>query len=870
MRPIELKLSAFGPYRQVETIDFTRLGRQGLFLVTGDTGAGKTTIFDAICFALYGQASGGGKRRSSKSFRSDFAAPEAETWVEYTFEHRGRRYRVRRNPEYLRPGRKTPKLADASMECLDDGRVWSRVEEVRRAVDELVGLNEAQFGQVAMIAQGDFLKILHASSNDRQKIFREIFDTRIYDDITKAVQARWSDARAENQAALEAWQLAANGVEWPEDAAEADEWRRLSASPAHAGALAERVGASLESDGAEAERAAARRQQLAQEIEALGAQLAVAERQNQGIAALKEQSAKLGRLEAQSEAIEAQAARAALAQRAAEIEPIGRQAAVEGRRRDEAQRQSGDAARALGDAEAALARAQAGHDAAAGALKEKPDLERRIEALARALPLFAQRRDAAARLADQRGQLTEAQRAKAEAGETYARLFDAYLRDQAGILADALEPGTPCPVCGATEHPSPAPHLDSAPDRAQVDLAAEARDRADRAALQAAEAVSRTASLLEALEAQLTDMVGGADEASERECRTRSQALRDRAEALQRDFDAADTALRQAERGLSAARADAERLAEQARQLAAQADEALEAWRNALSDSGFTDRESFTAAKLPAPELKRLQAQVDDHRRELAASRALCESLSKQWSGLEPLDTRALAARLAEHRASQAALERREAALNRRVSLNRRALKAISAGAARVGTANERFELLEDLRRTVIGRVPGAQKIPFENYILQYYFKRVIYEANRRLNQMTDGRYRLCWKELQGGTSVAGLGLDVFDAYTGKVRDVQTLSGGESFVASLALALGFADVAQAMSGGVPLDTLFIDEGFGTLDDEALERALNALDALAGNRLVGLISHVGMLKQRIDRRIVVTRSKDGGSHVEVET
>ena len=152
MRPIELRMSAFGPYREVETIDFERLGRQGLFLITGDTGAGKTTIFDAICFALYGQASGGGKRRSSKSFRSDFAAPEAETWVEYTFEHRGKRYRVRRNPEDLRPGRKTPKLADAEMECLDDDRVWTKVEEVRRAVDALIGLNEVQFGQVAMIA----------------------------------------------------------------------------------------------------------------------------------------------------------------------------------------------------------------------------------------------------------------------------------------------------------------------------------------------------------------------------------------------------------------------------------------------------------------------------------------------------------------------------------------------------------------------------------------------------------------------------------------------------------------------------------------------------------------------------------------------
>ena len=175
-----------------------------------------------------------------------------------------------------------------------------------------------------------------------------------------------------------------------------------------------------------------------------------------------------------------------------------------------------------------------------------------------------------------------------------------------------------------------------------------------------------------------------------------------------------------------------------------------------------------------------------------------------------------------------------------------------------------------DLRLTVIGRVPGAQKVPFENYILQYYFKRVIYEANRRLEGMTEARYRLCWKEDDGGTGVAGLGLNVFDAYTRRVRDVQTLSGGESFVASLALALGFADVVKARSGGVRLDTLFIDEGFGSLDDDALERALNVLDDLAeGSRLVGVISHVDMLKTRIDRRIAVTRDGQGGSHVKIE-
>ena len=869
MRPIELKLSAFGPYRETETIDFDRLGHEGLFLVTGDTGAGKTTLFDAICFALYGQSSGGSKRRSSKSFRSDFAALEADTWVEYTFEHRGARYRIRRSPEYLKPGRKTPKLQEAHMECLDDGRTWEKVEEVRRAVDALIGLNEAQFGQVAMIAQGDFMKILHASSDKRREIFRQIFDTQIYDDITKLVQARCSEARAERQAAMEAYAQAASGIEWPDDPDKADEWRRLAESPAHAKALAERLERGLAADEQAAAAIAETRKRDGKAIEQLSAQLALAEKQNAGLEALKAQRAKLQALDARDAEMEALAQRTALARRAAEIEPIGRQAMLEGRRRDECIQNRDTAHAAQKDAEAKLASAARARAQALEALSAKPAIEKRAEALERALPLFVQWHRAIDALRRDREALLAAQAAKEQAGVAYGVAFDGYIRDQAGILAEALSPGAPCPVCGSTDHPHPAPHLDRAPTRAEVDRAAKARDQADRAALKAAEAVSRSTHEAETIEKQLIEMAGGSDAAREQACRDEARALRSQADALQSNDDAADKALRQAEQAASAAKADAARWDEQASRQASQADEAMQDWKNALADSGFTDREAFTSAKLPAPELARLQAEVDAHRRDLAATQALCESLSAQWAGQSPIDTEALNESLQALRARQAEQERQEAAINRRVNLNRRAFEALNAGAARVQDAHERFELLDDLRLTVIGRVPGAQKIPFENYILQYYFKRVIYEANRRLHQMSDGRYRLCWKELQGGASVAGLGLDVYDAWTARVRDVQTLSGGESFVASLALALGFADVAQAMSGGVQLDTMFIDEGFGTLDDEALERALDALDRLSGSRLVGVISHVGMLRQRIDRRIVVTRAKDGCSHARVE-
>ena len=400
--------------------------------------------------------------------------------------------------------------------------------------------------------------------------------------------------------------------------------------------------------------------------------------------------------------------------------------------------------------------------------------------------------------------------------------------------------------------------------------AARARDAADADAMKAAEAVSRWNHEVERLALALTEQAGGADAATEAACRDEAEALKASAEALQAAWDRTDADFHTSEKKLSAAEAGLKQRTAQAAAQTALAAEALQTWKDALRDAGFDSREAFTSARLPGPELKQRQAALDRYRRDAEAARVLLASLSDQWEGQSSADTEALSKELAERREAQSALETREASLDRRVGLNRRALRALRAGAGRVAAAEENYQILEDLRLTLIGRVPGAQKIPFENYILQYYFKRVIGEANRRLRGMTESRYRLCYKSATAGTAVAGLGLDVYDAYTGKVRDAQTLSGGESFVASLALALGFADVAQGRGGGVRLDTLFIDEGFGTLDDEALERAVTMLEGLAGSsRLVGIVSHVGLLRQRIDRRVAVTRDRDGGSHISIE-
>ena len=263
MRPIRLEMSAFGPYAGLETVDFTRLGESGLFLIAGDTGAGKTTLFDAISFALYGVASGGAKRRSGKSFRSDFAGPADETWVRFTFESGGRRWTVRRSPEYLKPGRKTPRPAEAELVC-EDGTVHGRIDAVNAAVEELLGLDAAQFAQVAMIAQGDFLSILRADSQKRALIFRRIFDTQLYEDITQILRER----RAQAQTGLEKAQAAYAALAAQATGDGPPEWRDYAASSVHGPRLLEGLRVRMESGKAALKEAADQRERVQGELRA--------------------------------------------------------------------------------------------------------------------------------------------------------------------------------------------------------------------------------------------------------------------------------------------------------------------------------------------------------------------------------------------------------------------------------------------------------------------------------------------------------------------------------------------------------------------------------------------------------------------------
>jgi DNA repair protein SbcC/Rad50 len=878
MKPIKLIISAFGPYAAQETVDFSKLGTGDLFLVTGDTGAGKTTVFDAITFALYGQASGGKERRNAKSFRSDFALTSAETYVEFTFSHQGDTYTVRRSPEYTRPLRRgngtTVQPADAALTCLDTGERWTRIDEVTGAITRILGLDEDQFSKIAMIAQGDFLKILHAGSNERKDLFRQIFNTQVYANITEAVKQQCSAAAEEKKTAIRDFVQAVKRIETDEDQEAWQEIRRLSESAERADELANVLKDQNARDKKALETLRTEIKKRGTELKECNDSLAVAGSVNRGLEELAKARADRAALLGLADSIRHIAKTVERANEAQAVRPLETALATEDDRLAKGEKLLASRTRDRAQLQAEEQAEQPILAAKREALAKKPALELRVAALDKILPLFAEAGRLVKELSLRQSKFTASLHKKEETSARYESLSAMYLGDQAGILADTLTRGQPCPVCGSREHPLMARHIPGAPRKDDVDKAEKERKLAEQAVQADAVSCEKTKTEEGRLRAQLAEALGKDPDnpalaSGEAACaKERGDCARE-ADRLQKDYDEADRKYQ----NVSKAAASAAELWEDARRQVLEQRTALEmarsAFQNMLGDRGFADADEYRAALREEHDIRKMTAEVTGHDAKLGIANDAVNRLSAAWDGKQPIDTQALSGQKARIENLLAADNSAERELFKKVSNNDKTLTALKETACACEAAAHKHGVLDDLRRTLLGLVVGARKMPFENYILQFYFKRVIAEANRRLERMSDGRFHLLWKAEEGGNQKAGLDLDVMDTNTNRSRDVKTLSGGESFIASLALALGFADVVQSRRGGVKLDSMFIDEGFGTLDEETLRRALQVLAALAsGSQLVGIISHVAALKENIDKKIIVEKT-DVGSHIRVE-
>ena len=929
MRPLRLTLSAFGPYAGETVLELEKLGKGGLYLVTGDTGAGKTTLFDAITYALYDHSSGG--VREGAMLRCKYADPRTPTFVELEFEVNGQRYTVRRNPEYTRPKVRgegfTTEKADATLTYSDGRPPVTRAKDVTTAVMEIIGLDYSQFCQIAMIAQGQFTRLLNASTEERSRIFRKLFRTQRYARLQERLQAESAALSQQRTAQNAKLDSLLSGIQYAPDDPDAAALAALSAQTEPDAALAlldallarqraaqESTAAALKDTEAQLDAvqqqlgAAQQARQLAEQLAAKQADLAAAQ---PVLEAARAESARHAGDAAQLDLLAGQATQAKAALAAYdELERLCRQ---QGTARNAAQLARAQAAQKrtqLEELAAKLAADEQELDALADASTRRLALETQEKELAQrgtALSTLTQRLTACQQLAQKAHRAQEAYRAAAEAkAQAHTRrdaLDRAFLDAQAGLLAQSLTEGAPCPVCGSTHHPAKAQLPRTAPTQAQVDAAKQEAETADAlaqnasAAAQSANAAAEEArrSLRRDAEDLLPERFTAPDgpvqltfkgmsavlteetaalHAAQAECTaalrraaadcTRRTALEADRQTKTRQRPALEQAASEADRSAAAQAAQADALEQQIagqrsalpypqRTEAQAALDALEARRTALR----TGMEQAQAA------LKRAeQAQ--------AAAQAAVDALQTQQTAAaqavpaQPLED--LQARLT---AARNTLREQAQLLAAQLLPNCAAAEKYRAAAAARTQLEQRWQWVSALATTAGGTLTSKQKIRLEAYIQMNYLDRILRHANTRLMQMTAGQYELERIGAENQRSQSGLDLGVIDHYNGTRRNVKTLSGGESFKASLALALGLSDEVQSAAGGIRLDTLFLDEGFGSLDEESLEQAMRVLAGLTeGDRLVGIISHVSALKDRIDRQVVVRKARTGGSTVKL--
>ena len=932
MRPLRLTLSAFGPYAAQTTLDLEKLGKGGLYLITGDTGAGKTTIFDAITYALYDHSSSG--IREGSMLRCKYADDKTPTFVELEFEVHGVRYTVRRNPEYQRPKTRgegmTTEKADATLTYPDDRPPVTKAKDVTAAVQEIIGLDYNQFSQIVLIAQGQFTKLLNASTEERSRIFRKLFRTQRYAQLQERLQAEASALNQQRTAQNAKLDSLLGGLQFSPEDPDAEALRALCAQTVPETALAlldaltarqaaalEEAGTALQATESQLDTvqqqlgAAAQAQRLAQQLAARQAELAAAK---PALDAARAEADRHAGDAAQLDALTAQVTQAQSALAAYDaLDALCRQ-----------QTEARDAAR-LAAAQAQKRRTQldslnAALTAAEAELAALADADTRLLALQNRSAQLTQRGEALVkleqRLADCQRQAKAAHKAQenyraAAAAQDEARtrqntLERAFLDAQAGLLAESLVEGAPCPVCGSTHHPARALLPHTAPTQAQVEAARQAAAEADRQAQNAsAAAQSALAAVNEAKTslrrdaetllperfttsegtvpltfALMTNVLAEENAAlqtaqadcaarcrqAEADCRRKAQLENDRQEKI-RQRPALEQAAAEADRSAAAQNASADALEGQIAERRAALPYPRRADAQATLDKLEADRRTLRTGMDTA------QRKLKQAEQTVAAAEAAVEALTAQQTAAQKeLPARSaedLTAQQTELTAARETLRSREKQLSAQLLPNRKTAAQYRAAAEARQALESRWQWVSALAATAGGTLTSKQKIKLEAYIQMNYLDRILRYANTRLMQMTAGQYELERIGAENQRSQSGLDLGVIDHYNGTRRSVKTLSGGESFKASLALALGLSDEVQSSAGGIRLDTLFLDEGFGSLDEESLELAIRVLSGLTeGDRLVGIISHVGALKDRIDRQVVVHKARTGGSTVEL--
>jgi DNA repair protein SbcC/Rad50 len=923
MRPIELTLSAFGPYAGNVRLDLTKLGEHGLYLITGDTGAGKTTIFDAIAFALYGAPSGA--NRDTSMFRSKYAEPETPTFVEMTFLYGGQEYRIKRIPEYQRPalrgGGTTRQTPEAELH-LPDGRLITKNTEATKEIETILGVDRNQFTQIAMIAQGEFLRLLLAPTEDRQKIFRHIFRTAPFNDLQQVLKQEAAGLNRERESHRQSIDQYIQGIVCkPDDVLEID-LRKLRENPGRVDVVEvlSLLGQILEQDEAEQTELKEIIAKANQELGDLQAAFGKAEQVVSALLELEKQEASIPNLE--SRAQEMKATKEAAELKKPEIETLAAKITTAQNnltqydelveKEELAKSYDSDLTQTTHELEAAttsvteleqqidaakleLSVLKNAGEAKLAATQELAKHQSKVEALNKLSKDYAAYQNIKRALDEAQSLYESAKDDASESAQRFAELNTAFLDAQAGILATNLQAGQPCPVCGAKEHPSPATLAAEAPTEDELKDAKASADAAhslattrstDAGVLNEREENSRKALLATAKEllgdgaelSSLDDDIQARQIQMDEETRhltkvnQEAETAANRKETLEADLPNLEEEKKEANKQVGNLTTQKTKIESDLKNLNEQIDKlkvTLEFPELSAAKAKITEMEQ-AKIKLEtaiAQATKEYQAAADD----LSACRTTIKAIKEQLPATgTPVDLEELRDKLEAQKAQIRELISKQTDISTRVTVNSGNRDNILKKSGDLAIIQAKYQWVNALADTANGTVNGKEKITLETYVQMTYFDRIIVRANTRFMVMSGGQYELLRKEEADNKSTkTGLELDVLDHYNGSTRSVKSLSGGESFMASLSLALGLADEIQSSAGGIRLDTMFIDEGFGSLDEETLNQAIKVLGQLSeGSKLVGIISHVTELKNRIDKQIVVTKEKSGGSKVEI--
>ena len=930
MKPLKLTMSAFGSYAGKNVIDFTGQ-QQGIFLITGDTGAGKTTIFDAITYALYNQTSGG--ERNGNMMRSQYAQPETETYVELEFLYRGQTYRVRRNPDYkitktLKNGKIREQKVPHSVELtLPDGTVFPEKKNATDAkIIEILGLTADQFSQIVMIAQGDFLKLLYTKSDERKMIFSKLFRTDIYWKIQENLRRKsmeMDERIQENDRAFE--QEKSRIMPLPEseeipldelverlrerlkDALKEQNLRRANVEELNKKITKyeeiNKLFVSLEKirqTGKELEARQAESKERRQQIENArkADKVLVAEQQN-----LRQQQ----EVEQSAQAIAKMTETLANNQEMFETLKTQQQEAEAKQKREAADTQK----KML-----ALEQSFPSYEALQNARSEEQQAKKVWEDLGKTSEESFHKKEAgiAALKEQQKQQEQVVEQTKknweqtslsaSESAKHYEHMYEAFLKEQAGILAENLSAGCPCPVCGSTVHPDPAKLSDHAVTELEVEQAKKTRAAAEekRDLAHAAFETEKTEKqkLAQAVEKEEADFVLAQTIAKQqrKEAEQNYVSLQKIAEQIReklvypslaeakKQYAAMQKALEAAEQEIARKRQKVSELAEAmntlkgqklaeeenqktAKKLAAKTEKE---YAKLLEKSGFISEETYHLAILPERSRSKLEREEKEYESQCLRQQSEQKLLEKQVSGKTYTDTTELNEQLKAEKQVLKEAEKTYMELHTAYENDRAVLQNCAVYLEKGKKLESEDQVIKSLSKTANGRLSGSAKMDFETYIQRQYFKQIIHEANKRLLTMSNHQFILKLKEEAntGRKTNEGLDLSVYSLVTDSERDVKTLSGGESFLAALAMALGLSDIVERSAGAIHPDMMFIDEGFGSLDAQSRQQAIEVLGELAGDsRMVGIISHVTELKEQIDRKLVVSRTDKGSRAVWTE-